>query len=244
MLLEVNKLSAGYSGGPNILNNVSLQLERGQTYCIIGPNGAGKSTLLKTICGLLRPRSGTIELNGRSIAGLRPDQILARGVCFVPQDRSLFPDMSVTENLMMGGYTLRDRHKLADRMAAVFAMFPILDERRSQRARTMSGGQQQMLAMGRALLLDPDVIMLDEPSVGLAPQVVQQVFDAIARLRNAGKTLVIVEQNARKGLESADRGYVLDLGETRLEGAAATLLQDPKIQELYLGKRRARPEHA
>jgi ABC-type branched-subunit amino acid transport system ATPase component len=242
MLLEVKKVSAGYSGGPNILNNASLRIERGTTYCIIGPNGAGKSTLLKTICGLLRPRSGTIELRGESIGGLRPDQILARGICFVPQDRSLFPDMSVSENLLMGGYTLRDRRKLAERMAAVFAMFPILDERRSQRARTLSGGQQQMLAMGRALLLDPEIILLDEPSVGLAPQIVQQVFDAIARLRSAGKALVIVEQNARKGLECADRGYVLDLGETRLEGPAETLLQDPKIQELYLGRRRARVE--
>ena len=242
MLLEIKKVSAGYRGGPNILNGVSLAIESGKTYCIIGPNGAGKSTLLRTICGLLRPRSGTIELKGQRLDGLRPDQILERGVCFVPQDRSLFPEMSVAENLMMGGYTLRDRRKLADRMAAAYAMFPILDERRSQRARTLSGGQQQMLAMGRALLLDPDVILLDEPSVGLAPLIVQQVFDAIARLRAAGKTLVIVEQNARKGLECADCGCVLDLGEKRLEGPAETLLQDPKIQELYLGKRRAKPE--
>jgi branched-chain amino acid transport system ATP-binding protein len=242
MLLEVTKVSAGYAGGPDILNGVNLTIEAGKTYCIIGPNGAGKSTLLKTICGLLRPRGGTIALRGQPISGLRPDQILARGVCFVPQDRSLFPEMTVMENLLMGGYTLTDRKKLAERMAAVFAMFPILDERRSQRARTMSGGQQQMLAMGRALLLDPELILLDEPSVGLAPQIVQQVFDAIGRLRDAGKTLVIVEQNARKGLECADRGYVLDLGETRLEGPAASLLHDPKIEELYLGKRRARPE--
>jgi branched-chain amino acid transport system ATP-binding protein len=241
-LLELNEVSAGYRGGPDILNGVTLGIERGKTYCIIGPNGAGKSTLLRTICGLLQPRGGTIELDGKRIDGLRPDQILARGVCFVPQDRSLFPEMSVAENLLMGGYTLRDRRALADRMAAVYAMFPILDERRAQRARTLSGGQQQMLAMGRALLLDPDVILLDEPSVGLAPQIVQQVFDAIARLKAAGKTLVIVEQNARKGLECADRGCVLDLGELRLEGPAETLLQDPKIQELYLGKRRAKAE--
>jgi ABC-type branched-subunit amino acid transport system ATPase component len=164
MLLEVTKVSAGYAGGPDILNGVCLSIEAGKTYCIIGPNGAGKSTLLKTICGLLRPRGGTIALRGQPISGLRPDQILARGVCFVPQDRSLFPEMTVMENLLMGGYTLTDRKKLAERMAAVFAMFPILDERRSQRARTMSGGQQQMLAMGRALLLDPELILLDEPS--------------------------------------------------------------------------------
>jgi branched-chain amino acid transport system ATP-binding protein len=241
-LLEINNVSAGYRGGPDILNGITLGIERGKTYCIIGPNGAGKSTLLRTICGLLRPRSGTIVLAGNRIDGLRPDQILARGLCFVPQDRSLFPEMTVAENLLRGGYTLRDRRALAGRMAAVYAMFPILDERRTQRARTLSGGQQQMLAMGRALLLDPEVILLDEPSLGLAPQIVQQVFDAVAQLKAAGKTLVIVEQNARKGLECADRGCVLDLGENRLEGPAETLLQDPKIQELYLGKRRAKVE--
>src|SRR5260221_587109 len=148
MLLEVKNLSAGYGAGPNILNGACLAIERGKTYCIIGPNGAGKSTLLKAICGLLRPRSGSIELDGQRLHGLRPDQILARGVCFVPQDRSLFPDMSVMENLLMGGYTLRDRKLLAERIAAVLAMFPILDERRAQRAQTLSGGQQQMPAVG------------------------------------------------------------------------------------------------
>jgi branched-chain amino acid transport system ATP-binding protein len=238
-LLEVRQVSAGYPGGPDILNGVSLAIERGQTCCIIGPNGAGKSTLLKTICGLLRPRTGVIALRGEVISQLRPDQILARGISFVPQDRSLFPDMTVLENLKMGGYTLRDRKQLAERIATAFAMFPVLDERRAQRARTLSGGQQQMLAMARALLLDPEVILLDEPSIGLAPQIVQQVFDAVARLRASGKTIVIVEQNARKGLECADRGCVLDLGRTRLEGPAGSLLADPQIEELYLGKRRA-----
>ncbi|HEY6177456.1 MAG TPA: ABC transporter ATP-binding protein [Kofleriaceae bacterium] len=239
MLLEVHNVSAGYGAGPNILNGVSLAIERGKTYCIIGPNGAGKSTLLRTICGLLRPRAGTIALAGQRIDRLRPDQILARGICFVPQDRSLFPDMSVAENLQMGGYTLRDRGVLAARIAAALAMFPVLADKRAQRARTLSGGQQQMLAMARALLLEPEVILLDEPSIGLAPQIVSQVFEAIARLRDAGKTLIVVEQNARKGLEHADRGCVLDLGETRLEGPAQTLLADPRIEELYLGKRRA-----
>jgi branched-chain amino acid transport system ATP-binding protein len=155
--------------------------------------------------------------------------------------------MSVMENLRMGGYLLRDRKQLAERIAAVIAMFPILGERRSQRAQTLSGGQQQMLAMGRALLLDPRIIMLDEPSIGLAPQVVDQVFASIGALRDAGKTLIVVEQNARKGLEHADVGCVLDLGETRLEGPARGLLDDPRIGELYLGKRRAprpAPAHA
>jgi branched-chain amino acid transport system ATP-binding protein len=239
-VLEVRDVSAGYPGGPAILDGVRLAVARGQTCCVIGPNGAGKSTLLKTICGLLRPRTGAIVFHGEVISGLRPDQILGRGIAFVPQDRSLFPDMTVLENLQMGGYTLRDRKRLADRIAAVCAMFPVLDQRRAQRARTLSGGQQQMLAMGRALLLDPEVILLDEPSIGLAPQIVHQVFDAVARLRAAGKTIVMVEQNARKGLECADRGCVLDLGRTRLEGPAASLLADPRIEELYLGKRRGR----
>jgi ABC-type branched-subunit amino acid transport system ATPase component len=242
ILLEVKQVSAGYGAGPDILNRVSLAIERGKTHCIIGPNGAGKSTLLRTICGLLRPRAGAIELAGQRIDGLRPDQILARGVCFVPQDRSLFPDMTVHENLLMGGYTIRDRATLAARIAGALAMFPVLGQRRAQRARTLSGGEQQMLAMARALLLDPAVILLDEPSLGLAPPVVSQVFEAIARLRDAGKTLIVVEQNARKGLEHADRGYVLDLGETRLDGPAASLLADPRIEELYLGKRRAAAE--
>ena len=237
-LLEVDQVSAGYPGGPNILDGVSLAVERGQTCCVIGPNGAGKSTLLKTICGLLRPRTGAIVFRGEPISQLRPDQILGLGISFVPQDRSLFPDMTVLDNLKMGGYTLRDRKKLAERIAAVCAMFPVLEERRAQRARTLSGGQQQMLAMARALLLDPEVILLDEPSIGLAPQIVQQVFEAVARLRAAGKTIVMVEQNARKGLECADRGCVLDLGKTRLEGPAASLLADPQIEQLYLGKRR------
>jgi ABC-type branched-subunit amino acid transport system ATPase component len=237
-LLEVKQVSAGYPGGPDILRGASLSIERGQSCCIIGPNGAGKSTLLKTIAGLLRPRTGTVELRGEVISQLRPDQILSRGISLVPQDRSLFPDMTVLENLKMGGYTLRDRKKLAERTAAVFAMFPVLADRRTQLARAMSGGQQQMLAMGRALLLDPEVILLDEPSIGLAPQVVAQVFEAVARLRAAGKTIIMVEQNARKGLESVDRGCVLDLGQTRLEGPARSLLADPQIEELYLGKRR------
>ncbi|MFQ5851131.1 MAG: ABC transporter ATP-binding protein [Candidatus Binatia bacterium] len=241
MLLEVQGVTAGYGVGPNILNGVSLGIEWGKTYCIIGPNGAGKSTLLRAICGLLRPRSGQVVFKGNRLNGLRPDQILRKGVCFVPQDRSLFPDMSVKENLLMGGYILSDRRELERRMQAVLETFPILRERRSQQAQTLSGGEQQMLAMGRALMLKPELMMLDEPSLGLAPQVAQQVFEGIKKLKSAGMTILMVEQNARKGLECSDRGYVLDLGEKRLEGPAGMLLKDPKVQELYLGKRRFAP---
>lgn len=238
MLLEVENVTAGYGAGPNILDGVSLRIERGKSYCVIGPNGAGKSTLLRTICGLLRPRTGRIVFKGEVLNGLRPDQILRKGICFVPQDRSLFPEMSVKENLLMAGYTLTNRRELEGRIQAVFELFPVLKERQSQAAQTLSGGEQQMLAMARALILKPDLIMLDEPSLGLAPMVAAQVFESIKKLRELGITILLVEQNARKGLECADWGYVLDLGRNRFEGPAHTLLSDPQIEELYLGRRR------
>ncbi len=238
-LLELEEVAAGYGAGPNILNGVSLAIEAGSTYCIIGPNGAGKSTLLKTICGLLKPRSGRVVYKGETISGLRPDQVLHKGICFIPQDSSLFPDMTVRENLVMGGYIEKDRRKLERRMERVFEMFPILKERSSQRAKTLSGGEQQMLAMGRAMMLEPELLMIDEPSLGLAPKVAQAIFDTIRQFKALGMTILLVEQNARKGLECADWGYVLDLGQTRFEGPADAILSDPRIQELYLGKRGA-----
>ncbi len=238
MLLEVRHLTTGYGTGPDILNKVSLEVEQSRSCCLIGPNGAGKSTLLRAICGLLPPRSGQVIFKDEVLNGLRPDQILRLGICLVPQDRSLFPEMSVKENLFMGGYLLNDRRKIERRTQRVFEMFPILRERCSQRAHTLSGGEQQMLAMGRALMLKPELLMLDEPSLGLAPRIAEQVFDTIRKLQSAGIAILMVEQNARKGLECADWGYVLELGENRFQGRAANLLDDPKIQELYLGKRR------
>lgn len=235
-LLVIDNVKAGYGGGPDILSGLSIAIESGKTYCIIGPNGAGKSTLLKTICGLLHPRQGSITFKGEVLNQLRTDEILRRGISFVPQDRSLFPDMTVKENLRMGGYILRDRKELEERIHEVLQMFPILEERRAQLAKTLSGGQQQMLAIGRALVLRPEVIMLDEPSLGLAPKIAQSIFDNIALLKEYGMTVVLVEQNARKGLESADWGCVLDLGVNRFEGPADSILHDPRIQELYLGK--------
>jgi branched-chain amino acid transport system ATP-binding protein len=239
-LLELDGVAAGYDAGPNILNDVSLKVEAGKTYCIIGPNGAGKSTLLKAIAGLLTPRAGTVVFKGERLNGLRPDQILTRGVCFVPQDRSLFPDMTVRENLVMGAYIEPDRTEVGRRMERVFEMFPILRERKSQRATTLSGGQQQMLAMGRAMMLQPELLMLDEPSLGLAPLVSKHIFETIERFRALGMTILLVEQNARKGLEYSDWGYVLDLGTNRFEGPADSILADPRIQELYLGKQLVR----
>lgn len=240
MLLEINEVVAGYGKGPDILKGVDLKVEAGQVQCIIGPNGAGKSTLLKVISGMLSPRSGQIHFKGERIDRLRPDQILAKGICFVPQERSLFPDMTVIENLRMGGYVLKDQHLIDERINQAFERFPILGEKRNQKAKTLSGGQQQMLVMGRTLVLQPSIILLDEPSLGLAPRIVEQVFEIIEVFRKAGMTVLIVEQNARKGLECADWGCVLDLGKNRFEGAADTILDDPRIQELYLGLRKAK----
>ncbi len=235
-LLEVENVRAGYGEGPDILTGLSLEIEQGKTYCIIGPNGAGKSTLLKAICGLLHPREGRVTFKGEVLNKLRTDEILRRGISFVPQDRSLFPDMTVKENLRMGGYILKSRSEVEDRIEEVMVMFPILKERSSQQAKTLSGGQQQMLAIGRALVLRPEIIMLDEPSLGLAPKISQYIFESVSKLKETGMTIILVEQNARKGLECADWGCVLDLGINRFEGPADTILSDPRIQELYLGR--------
>jgi len=235
-LLEIEGVRAGYGAGPDILTDVSISIEEGASYCIIGPNGAGKSTLLKTVAGILSPRDGTIAFDGRPIGGLRPDRVLQAGVCFVPQDRTLFPEMTVRENLVMGGYLVRNRRLVEQRMERVFAMFPRLAERSSQLAQTMSGGEQQILALGRALMIEPRLMMIDEPSLGLAPQINAVVFDAIRRLgTEMGITVALVEQNVKKGLEATDRAFVLDLGTKRFEGPSDQILDDPRIRDLYLG---------
>lgn len=235
-LLEVSGVRTGYGTGPDILTDVSMSIEEGVSYCIIGPNGAGKSTLLKTVAGLLTPRDGTITFAGQSIDGLRPDRVLRAGVCFVPQDRTLFPEMTVKENLAMGGYLVRDRRLIEERTERAFAMFPRLAERSSQLAQTMSGGEQQILALARALMIEPRLMMIDEPSLGLAPQINAVVFDAIGRLvSEMGITVVLVEQNVKKGLEATDRAFVLDLGSKRFEGPSDRILDDPRLRDLYLG---------
>ena len=235
-LLEVRDVVAGYGYGPDILHGATLTVRRDQSQCLIGPNGAGKSTLLKAISGLLPIRRGEILLKGERIDGLRPDQILRKGICFVTQERALFPKMTVRENLRMGGYVLTDKDVLEARIEAVLEQFPILRERARQHAGTLSGGEQQMLSMARAQIVEPDLIMLDEPSLGLAPLVVQQMYDVIRTLGERGITVLLVEQNAVVGLENTDWGGVLDLGRTLFEGPAAEILADPRIQELYLGK--------
>ncbi|MFZ0013200.1 MAG: ABC transporter ATP-binding protein [Acidimicrobiia bacterium] len=235
-LLELDAVRAGYGNGPDILTDVSIEVERGRSYCVIGPNGAGKSTMLKVISGLLKPRDGRIVFDGNPIAGRRPDQILSAGVCFVPQDRTVFPDMTVRENLAMGGYLLRDREKVSRRIDAVTEIFPILAERSHQHAQSMSGGEQQMLALGRALMIEPQLMMVDEPSLGLAPQSARQVFTTIRRLSDElGVTILMVEQNIRRGLELTDHAFVLDLGTKRFEGESAQISDDPRVRDLYLG---------
>lgn len=240
-IISVRDVVAGYNDGPDILKGISLEVESGKSYCIIGPNGAGKSTLLRVITGLLTPRQGTVHYRGEVISNKRTDEILRLGISFVPQDRSLFPDMTVRENLVMGGYVLDDRKLLEERVDEVYEMFPILKERTSQLAKTLSGGQQQMLAIGRVLVLKPIVIMLDEPSLGLAPKIATQIFDTIKMLKDAGLTVILVEQNARKGLEATDWGVVLDLGTNSFEAPSDVVLSDPRIQELYLGRSYGKP---
>jgi branched-chain amino acid transport system ATP-binding protein len=234
-VLELHDVRAGYGSGPDILNGIDLEVVEGETTCVIGPNGAGKSTMLKAIAGLVRVRSGEIRFDGDRLDGMRPDQVLSAGVCFVPTDRSLFGDMTVRENLTMAGYSIDSRELVRRRIDEVLEMFPLLAERTSQRARTLSGGQQQMVALARAWILRPRMLLVDEPSMGLAPQVSDQVFEVIRGFREAGMTVLLVEQNAHKGLECSQRGCVLDLGAKRFDGPADSILANPEIHELYLG---------
>jgi branched-chain amino acid transport system ATP-binding protein len=235
-ILTVRDVVAGYGNGPAIINGASITLRAGEIQCMIGPNGAGKSTMLKVISGVLPLRRGQILLRGESIGGLAPHEILRKGICYVPQERALFPRMTVRENLRMGGYVLRDRAELERRIDDVLDRFPILRDRARQFAGTLSGGQQQMLSMARTLIVRPAVVILDEPSLGLAPMVVRQMFEIIGILRAEGITVLLVEQNALMGLKYSDWGVVLDLGRTLFEGPAREILADPRVQELYLGR--------
>jgi len=231
--LEVQSVYAGYVQDLDILQGVNLRLAPGELIAIIGPNGAGKSTLAKVICGLLAPRQGKILFQGENIAGLRPNQIVQRGMCYVPQLANVFRSLSVEENLEMGAFTRS--LPLGPLKAQIYDLFPRLAERRRQRAGTLSGGERQMLAMGRALMLQPQLLILDEPSAALSPVLVQDIFAKIQEINRQGTSVILVEQNARKALAMADRGYVLDTGRDRFEGPGPELLNDPKVGELYLG---------
>lgn len=234
VLLRAESITAGY-GKMAILHDVTVEVRAGEMVSVIGPNGAGKSTAFKTIVGFLRPTGGRVRFDGQDIAGLRPDQVLHRGLAYVPQGRIVFPQMTVLENLEMGAYIERDGRRVREALERVYALFPILAERPRQKAGTMSGGEQQMVAIGRALMTTPKLILLDEPSLGLAPKFVSLIFDKLVEMKRAGYTMMVVEQNAAKALAVADRGYVLELGRNRFEGTGRALLEDAEVKRLYLG---------
>ena len=233
-LLRAEAMTAGY-GKMDVLHEVSLIVSAGELVAVIGPNGAGKSTAFKAIVGFLRPRTGRVIFDGQDITGLRPDLVLRRGLAYVPQGRIVFPQMTVLENLEMGAYIERDARRIRQALHRVFELFPILHERRQQKAGTMSGGEQQMVAIGRALMTTPKLILLDEPSLGLSPRFVSLIFAKLVEMKRSGYTLIVVEQNAARALAVADRGYVLELGRNRFDGSGRSLLADPEVKRLYLG---------
>jgi branched-chain amino acid transport system ATP-binding protein len=233
-LLLVQNVVAGYGGG-DVLRGVDLAVERGSITCIVGPNGAGKSTVLSSISGLLRPRSGDILFKDHSIARLSPRQILARGLVQVPQSHSLFPEMTVRENVELGAFMVRDTALIRKRYDEVTALFPIVRERAQEKAGSLSGGQQRLVEFARCLMLDPELVLLDEPSMGLDPKTLREVLATIRTMRDSGRTILLVEQNARAGLHLADHGVVMESGRVRLDGPSQEVLNNPEISELYLG---------
>ncbi|GAC1460717.1 MAG: ABC transporter ATP-binding protein [Chamaesiphon sp.] len=237
-LLEVEDIWAGYVKDLDILQGVNFRINAGELVAVIGPNGAGKSTLAKAIFGLLTPHRGRITFKGKNIAGLKCDRIVELGLCYVPQISNVFRTLSVEENLEMGAF-IRREVPLQPLKEKIYATFPILANRRRQRAGTLSGGERQMLAMGKALMLEPSLLLLDEPSAALSPLLVNNVFQQIKQINQGGTAIVLVEQNARKALAMAHRGYVLDTGRDRFSGSGSELLNNPNVGELYLGARKA-----
>ena len=233
-LLKAEDIRAGY-GKLEILHGVSLEVRSREIVSVIGPNGAGKSTAFKTIVGLLHPRSGRVLFDGKDITGLPPYEVVRLGLVYVPQGRIVFPQMTVLENLEMGAYIETDPARVKEALARVYGLFPVLEERKRQVAGSLSGGEQQMVALGRALMTTPKLILLDEPSLGLSPKFVTLIFEKLQEMQQAGYTMMVVEQNAAKALSVADRGYVLELGQNRFEGTGQTLLNDPEVKRLYLG---------
>ena len=233
IVVETKGLSAGYLPGVNILNDCNIVVEQGELIGIIGPNGAGKSTLLKAIFGLVNVREGTITLNGEDITGLKANKLVSKGVAFVPQTNNVFPSLTIEENLEMGVFQMPKRFQ--ERFDFVTSVFPELGKRRAQRAGSLSGGERQMVAMGRALMVDPKVLLLDEPSAGLSPVRQDEAFLHVRSVNEAGVTVIMVEQNARRCLQICDRAYVLDQGKDAYTGTGRELLADPKMVELYLG---------
>src|SRR5262249_49821817 len=233
-MLNLRDVYAGYGGG-DVLQGVNLVVEQGSITCVVGPNGAGKSTVLRTISGLLKPRRGQITFNGRSLVGMSPRQILSLGIVQVAQNRSLFPKMTVRENVRLGAFILRDTALVERRLREVEDLFPVVKERAQDRADSLSGGQQRLVEFARSLMLDPPLILLDEPSMGLDPRTHKQVFDTIKSMHSVGRTILVVEQNARAGLRTSTHGVVMESGRVRLEGSHEDILNNPEIAHLYLG---------
>jgi branched-chain amino acid transport system ATP-binding protein len=238
-LLELNGIKAGYGRAALVLRDLTVKVPAGTIVCLVGPNGAGKSTVLKVASGLLAPRSGRVVVDGRDVTGQGPQQMLAAGLSHVLQGHSVFREMTVEENVLLGAYTLKDRAVVAERVGFVRELFPIVGERWSSLAGLLSGGEQKQVEFARSLMVSPKVVLLDEPSMGLDPKTTGKVFEQIVRMRDAGTAVLLVEQNARRALETADIGCVLDLGKVHISGPAPELLADPQLGQVYLGGRPA-----
>lgn len=234
-MLEIFDLSVSY-GAIKAVQGICLKVPDGKIIALIGTNGAGKSTTLRTICGLLRPESGRILLDGEDISRLPPQDVVKRGISMVPEGRHVFPDLTVYENLMLGAYIRANQGEVRKELEGVYVLFPRLKEREKQLAGTLSGGEQQMLALGRALMADPKILLMDEPSLGLAPVLVQEIFALVRRINGQGKTLLLIEQNARAALTVCDYAYVLETGRIVMEGTGAELLNNDNVRKIYLGE--------
>ncbi len=233
-MLRLENVIAGYGGG-DVLKGVDLEVEKGSLTCIVGPNGAGKSTVLRTISGLLKPRRGKIVFHGHSIIGLSAPRILQLGIAQIPQEHSLFPDMTVKENMELGGLLLRVRHRIERRIHEIEEQFPIVKERAKDQARSLSGGQQRQIEIARSLMLSPKLVLIDEPSMSLDPKTIHQVFEAIVQMRRTGTTVLLVEQNVRAGLSIATYGVVMESGVVRMQGVASSVRADPEMNHLFFG---------
>jgi len=233
-MLKLTNVFAGYGGG-DVLKGVDLEVEKGSLTCIVGPNGAGKSTVLRVISGLLKPRGGTVMFRGQSIVGMTAPHILQLGIAQIPQDHSLFPNMTVRENMELGGLLLRDKRRIEQHLAKIEERFPIVKERAKEQARSLSGGQQRQVEIARALMLKPSLVLVDEPSMSLDPKTLVQVFETIRQMHRAGTTVLLVEQNVRAGLAIATYGVVMESGRVRMQGPAGQVREDPEMGHLFFG---------